>query len=161
MLREMIHIVHGAIIWNIFRLRFQVDEKKVVLVLVNDNEKLDYYALVHLKHYMERKYAKEAILLFDDRIVYKKAKKIKLEVPVRFCRWERKTIKWLYDYYSFYCFSDKIVFTYTDCPKDNGLGKLLRETQVQEEEAVCLGLYRLRTVPKENSSARLGMYHHL
>ncbi|MCI8949850.1 MAG: hypothetical protein HFG49_07365 [Lachnospiraceae bacterium] len=143
----MIHILHGAIIWDIFRLRFQIDKNKVVLVLVNDNEKLDHYALVHLKHYMERKYAKEAIVLFDDRSVYQRAVRINQSVPVRFCRWDKKKIKWLYDYYSFYNFSDKIVFTYTDCPKDNRLGKLLRETQVQEEEAVCLGLYRLRMVP--------------
>ncbi|NBH20534.1 hypothetical protein D3Z55_24965 [Clostridiaceae bacterium] len=53
----------------------------------------------------------------------------------------------MYDYYSFHKFSDKVVFTYTDLPGDNQLGRALRETKVNEEDAVCLGLYHLRRVP--------------
>ena len=43
-------------------------------------------------------------------------------------------------------FFDNIVFTYAFRPQDNLLGKVLKETQVNEEDAVCLGLYHLRAV---------------
>lgn len=147
MLREIIMVFYGALIWKIFQMRFRVNEKKVVLVLVNNRKALDYYALVYLEDFMDRKYAKEAILLFSDKKVYSQFCKLKLNIPVRLCCWTENKIKKLYKYYSFYKFSDKIVFTYIDSPKENQLGKLLRETQVDEEEAACLGLYRLRAVP--------------
>ncbi len=148
MLRELLPILYGAFIWKGFCIRIRMDERKVVLVLVNDRKRLDAYALAHLKDFMDRKYAKEAVILFHDKSVYKQIKRMHLKLPVRLCRWSEKKIRTLYDYYSFYKFSDRIVFTYTDRPIDNKLGKVLRETQVGEEEAVCLGLYRLRRVPE-------------
>lgn len=153
MLREISSVFHGMIIWKIFQMRFRVNEKKVVLVLTNDRKALDYYALVHLKNFMNRKYAKEAVILFSDQRTYVLLKRWKDNVPVRFVCWPERKIESLYRYYSFYRFSDKIVFTYTDTPKDNQLGKLLRETQIKEEEAVCLGLYRLRRVPEMENGA--------
>ena len=50
--------------------------------------------------------------------------------------------------------STYIVFTYTTSPKDNQLGRVLKETQVNEEEAVCLGLYQLRKVPEIKETKR-------
>ena len=47
------------------RLKYARDYKKVVLVPVNEIRDLDYYALAHLEDYMERKYAKEAIVLYE------------------------------------------------------------------------------------------------
>lgn len=147
MIKEILAILHGAFIWEIFCMRFCINEQKVILVLVNDRERLDHYALAHLEDFMHRKYAKQAIILFHDKTVYRQIKRMHLKVSVRLCCWPEKKMKMLYDYYSFYKFSDKIVFTYTDKPKDNQLGKVLRETRIREEEAVCLGLYRLRRVP--------------
>lgn len=148
MFKEVISVFHGALIWKIFQMRFQIDEKKVVLVLVNNRKGLDYYALVHLEDFMNRKYAKEAIVVFSDKEVCTRLKELKLNVSIRLSYWKEDKIKKLYRYYSFYKFSDKIVFTYTDNPKENQLGKVLRETSIGEEEAVCLGLYRLRRVPE-------------
>ena len=131
-------------------MRYHVNEKKAVLVLVNDNRRLDAYALAHLEHFMNRKYVGEAVILFSGEDVCRliqKARKRYIMAPVRLCRWPRERIERLYRYYSFYKFSDKIVFTYTDRPKENRLGRVLRETQITEEEAVCLGLYRLRSIP--------------
>lgn len=91
---------------------------------------MDYYALAHLEDFMERKYAKEAVILFSDKSVYRQIKGMHLEMSARLCRWPEEKIKTLYDYYSFYKFSDKIVFTYTDKSKDNKLGRVLRETPI-------------------------------
>ena len=54
----------------------------------------------------------------------------------------------LYDYYSFMKFFDNIVFTYVDKPEDNLLGTYLEKTDVNEEDAACLALFHLRSVPK-------------
>lgn len=114
---------------------------------MGDNQKLDEYALIHLKDFMDRKYAKGAVLFLKDKRDYGRFKRVKLPEGVKFCLYPVRKIQILYDYYSFHRFSDKILFTYTDSPKENELGRLLRETEIDEEEAVCLGLYRLRSVP--------------
>lgn len=151
MYKKILRMLHSALIWKMMCLRFRIDYKKVVVVLVNENKKLDYYAMAHLKDYMQRKFAEEALVLFNDKKVYKMVKGMKLDVHAKLYRYPMKRIKRLYEYYSFYKFFDNIVFTYTTQPKDNQLGKALKETQVNEEDAVCLGLYRLRTVPALDS----------
>lgn len=147
MLREILRVFHGVLIWKVFCMRFRIAQQTVVLVLVHEQECLDHYALVHLEDYMKRKYAKQAVILFYDKKTYGQIKRMHWKMTVRVCRWPEERIEKLYDYYSFYKFSDRIVFTYTDMPEDNQLGKILRETDIGEEEAVCLGLYRLRRVP--------------
>ena len=154
MLKELVPVLHGALVWKLFCVRFRINEQKVFLVLVNDRKRLDYYALAHLEDFMDRKYAREAVILFSDKSVSRQVKGMHLKAPARLCLWPEETIKALYDYYSFYKFSDKIVFTYTDRPKDNKLGRVLRETPIGEEEAVCLGLYRLRRVPELKRQAK-------
>ncbi len=147
MLKEIIAVFQGALLWTIFQMRFRINEKKVVLGLVNHRKRLDDYALAHLEAFMKRKYTKEAVIVFSDKEVCSQIRRLKLSIPIRRCYWTEDKIKKLYRYYSFYKFSDKIVFTYTDYPEENQLGRLLRETSIGEEEAVCLGLYRLRRVP--------------
>ncbi len=156
MFREMARMLHGAFLWAMLRFQCRIDYKKVVLVLVNDNRKLDYYALAHLGDYMDRKYADGAVVLFYDNKTCRLARKALAEYgsggkKVRLCRCAKKTIETVYDYYSFHKFFDNIAFTYVSRPKDNLLGRVLKETQVNEEDAVCLGLYHLRTVPARAS----------
>lgn len=146
MVREMMGVLRGAVIWEMMRLRYGIDEKSVVLILTGDNRELDRYALQHLQDYMERKFADKAVVVCQDEEAYGQVGRMVLPENVRLCKWNGKRVERLYGYYSFYRFSDRVVFTHTDSPKDNMLGRLLRETAVREEEAVCLGLYRLRKV---------------
>lgn len=148
MFNEIIPILYGTLIWQMWRLRFSLNQGKIVLVLVNENKKLDYYALAHLNDFIDRKCANEVILIFKDKTTYKLIKKMKFSFSVKVHQCSKCEIEKIYRYYSFYNFSDKIVFTYTTYPKDNLLGKVLKETSINEEEAACLGLYHLRTIPK-------------
>lgn len=150
MFKETIRILYGSFIWNILRLRLRINSKKVVIILVGENRKLDYYAMLHLKDYMERKCVDHTIILLDDKKIYKMVKKVASAVDLKIYCYSKDKIKKLYNYYSFHKFSERVVFTYTDQPKDNQLGRVLRETTINEEEAVCLGLYHLRTVPAIN-----------
>ena len=47
MLKELVPVLHGALVWKLFCVRFRINEQKVILVLVNDRKRLDYYALAH------------------------------------------------------------------------------------------------------------------
>lgn len=157
MFRETVQMVYGALSWKVMRIKFRVNYKKVILVLVNENKELDYYAMIHLKDYMQRKYANEALILYADKTVYHMIRNIKTGVNKKVYQYPEKKIRRIYRYYSFFKFFDNIVFTYTSSPKDNQLGKILKETQVNEEEAVCLGLYQLRTVPEiKETNRRVG-----
>ncbi len=147
MFKETLCILHGAFQWEILKLRLGINHRKVVVILVNDNKRLDYYAMVHIGDYMRRKYAKKAVVLLDDKKTFKMAGSVNKIPNVKIYRYPKKSIELLYGYYSFYKFSDEIVFTYTDTPRDNRLGKVLEETGINEEDAICLGLYHLRRVP--------------
>lgn len=146
MIKESAEIFYGAAIWKIWQLRFRINSKTVVLVLVNENKSLDRYALIHLKKFANRKYARKAVLIVNSKTIDTQMKKMKFPFSAKMYFCPKNEIEWVYRYYSFYKFSDKLVFTFISCPKDNQLGRLLKETEVNEEEAVCLGLYRLRKV---------------
>lgn len=147
MVGEMISVLRGAAVWGLLQLRFHIDEKTVVLILTGDDRELDRYALIHLQDYMDRKYAEKAIIIYQDEEAHGQIELAELPGGAQTCGWSKRRVQILYGFYCFYLFSDKIVFTYMDRPADNLLGRLLRETVVGEEEAVCLGLYRLRKVP--------------
>lgn len=150
------HILRGAVEWQLLRARFRIRGQEAVVVLAHDNRRLDYYALYYLKDFMDRKYVGRAVILADEEAACKMACKMKKEglLPdsARICLYPEERIRRLYQYYSFYKFSDKIVFTYTDSPGDNQLGKALRETAVDERDAVCLGFYHLRGIPEREGA---------
>ena len=71
MFKEVIRILYGSFIWNILRLRLRINSKKVVIILVGENRKLDYYAMLHLKDYMKRKCVNQALILLDEKNIYR------------------------------------------------------------------------------------------
>lgn len=158
MIKKIIYVLQGFFIWDVLRLRLRIQNKKVVIILVNENKKLDYYAIMHLEDFVKRKCADEALILVDERRSYKMVRAVNPPIPVKIYWYPKDKIERLYEYYSFYKFSDRVVFTYTDNPKDNQLGRVLRETEIDEEDAVCLGLYHLRTIPKKDKVRRKRNY---
>ncbi len=147
MFKQIWHILHGYVYWTMMRIRYRLGYDKVLLVLAHQNEKLDYYALAHLDDFMRRKYAKKAVVLYTDPVIRDMVQTMQLAENVKWIRRSRKRVELLYDFFSFDKFYDNIVFTYIDRPKDNILDRVLEETAVNEEDIVCLGFYRLRTVP--------------
>lgn len=132
--------------WIRFRMKYRVGYDKVVIALSGENRKLDYYTMVYLENYVKRKFASGAVILFNDRETKKMIDSFVFSFPVEIVFCPPDKMKRLYDYYSFEKFFDNIVFTYVSKPKDNLLGRLLKETEVNEQDAVCLGLYHLRKV---------------
>lgn len=144
----LIKHISGRLLWHKLKILNQISYNKVVVCLSNDNKELDKQVMKYLPDYMARKYVNKAIV-FSNQTIDAVTKEKDRELGV-----EHKTISAiemakLYDYYCFYKFFDNIVFTYTDSPKDNLLGRFLRETDITEEDAACLALYHLRTIPNK------------
>lgn len=139
-------ILRESFQWIRLCLIYKINYKKVVLVLTNENKILDYYAIAYLEYFVKRKYAEEAIILFHDEESRKMINGFVFSFKVKAVYYPLKKIRELYDYYSFEKFYDNIVFTYTTIPKYNLLGRVLEETSVNEQDAVCLALYHLRRV---------------
>lgn len=143
-------ILAESLRWIGLRMKYRIDYSRVVLVLSGESKKLDYFALAYLERYVKRKYASEAVVLYNDAETKEMLDAFDFSFPVKAVFYPVKKMEKLYSYYSFEKFFDNIVFTYITEPKDNLLGRVLRETDVNEQDAVCLGLYRLRTVPELN-----------
>lgn len=147
MLKQILHITYGYFVWLKYKLRFRMNEHKVLLVLTGDNKKIDYYALLHLGDYVKRKIADMALILVMDKEMLKLAKSMDFPFTAEVLQVKEKEILSFYDYFCFEEYMDNVVFTYTGRPKENLLWKLLEKTDIHEEEAVCLGYYCLRHVP--------------
>lgn len=138
----------GWLFWKYLKIKFGINYKKVVIVLSGENEEVDRQAIAYLQNFMERKHANSAIVFCKGQAKEETEQMIGKSRPVSV---EVLTDEEMAKLYSFYCFTkffDNIVFTNTNTPKDNMLGRYLKETKVNEEDAVCLALYHLRCIPQ-------------
>lgn len=141
-------ILSEYLYWNFLRLRFGINYHKVVLVLSEENKEVDRQAIIHLKHFMDRKRAKSAIVFCKEQSKKQIESMLTEDVSALVKPITNKEMSMLYSLYCFIKFFDNIVFTNTDTPEENKLGRYIRETDVNEEDAVCLALYHLRHVPQ-------------
>jgi len=140
----------GWLYWQQLRIKLKINYQKVVVVLTDDNRELDKEIMIHLKDFMDRKYADQAIILCkENRKIQFSPHEAEKWIDVHPIASERMEL--LYAFYSFMKFFDNIVFTYTEKPEDNLLGRYLVETSVNEEDAACLALYHLRCVPSRRA----------
>ncbi len=140
-------ILKGWCYWHWLRITHHVNYNKAIIVLSDENHELDKQVIRHLPDYMKRKSAKSAIIFCKVGGMNYWMKKAERMPHVVIEELPEEKISLLYSYYCFVKFFDNIVFTHTDTPADNLLGKYLRETDVDEEDAACLALYHLRHVP--------------
>lgn len=148
MIKRTIALLYGLIIWKFICIKYRINHDSVVLFLTDENEKIDYYALAHLESYMDLKKANKALVFYKSETTLSNVKKNNFEKNVKFVKYNVRNIEMMYTTFCFYKYFENVVFTYLDTPKDNLILKLLNETEVNEEEIVCLGLYVLRRVPK-------------
>ncbi len=148
MVREMVRVTYARLVWRKYKRRFGLDGRTVTLVLAGESRKVDYYALAHLEDYVKRKVASRAVVLASDAKALRQARKRRFPFPVDVRRVAWKEILLLHEYYCFEEYFDNIAFTFIRRPEANMLWKLLRETDVDEEEVACLGCYCLRRMPE-------------
>ena len=132
-------------LWKEFQIKY-ILKKDVVLMLANDNLEFDRSAVTYLKIYMKRNMKENAHIFYFSERTEELLTSIADDVKIAVHKINEEDLKSLYDLYSFYKFYDYIFFTYTNYPQDNLLGRVLKETDISEREAVCLALYNFREV---------------
>lgn len=147
-MKRILHILHGWLFWRLFCIVNNVSFKCVVLVLNNENQQLDKYAVEYLDIFLNRRAAKKAFIIWSDDRTKVWLDKVKLSPEKKLIHMPFKKLKLLYDFYCFDKFFDNIVFTFISKPQENLLGRILNETDINEKDAVCLALYHLRYVPE-------------
>lgn len=146
--RRLFHIVCGYFYWLILKIRYLINYKKVVLFLTDENSKLDITALEYVQFYLKRKNAKSVIVFYvNDKTYNFINNNLELKSVCQCEKLSYSRMRFLYDVYSFYNFFENAVFTYTMIPKENLLGRILEETDINEIDAVCLALFHLREIP--------------
>ena len=143
------NILNGWLFWQKLKAKYKINYNKVLIVLSDDNQELDKQVLLHLPEFVRRKHVESAVVLCHKECMEKwKAILNNYDSSELFVMDSDEMYK-LYSYYCFIKFFDNIVFTYTDIPIDNYLGRYLRETEITPEDAACLALYHLRYVPSK------------
>lgn len=142
-------IIKGYIVWLQFRVKEHLDDKKFVLILTEENEKVDQYALKYLDYVMERKYAKEALIIVSNRESAKRVSRYPYKHQIKIKIMPFQKIKLFYRWYCLDGRRKNVVFTFVKTNKDNLLECFINETDINEEDVVCLALYNLRKIPKK------------
>ena len=132
------------------KIQYRINGSKIVLVLSGENELVDFYALKYLDRAIERKQAREALILTYTEQSFQMLKDYRAYTyPITIKRIKKTKIDRIYRWYRMVKFSPNIFFTFTDKTKDNLLGKFIRETDINEKDVVCLAIYNFRMVPEE------------
>lgn len=149
MLKQSLMIIKGYIIWLQFRVKEHLDDKKFVLIVTEENEKVDQYALKYLDYVMERKYAKEALIVVSNPESAKKVSRYHYKHQIKIKIMPFQKIKLFYRWYCLDGRRKNVVFTFVKTNKDNLLERFINETDINEEDVICLALYNLRKIPKK------------
>ena len=142
------HILGGWLFWQRVRMKYAINYSKALIVLSDENYELDKQVILHLSDFANRKHVDCTVVLCTESRLSEWSQYLPKDHKVQIHTMLKADMDKLYGYYCFMKFFDNIVFTYTDKPIDNLLGKYLRETDVNEEDAACLALYHLRTIPE-------------
>ena len=147
MIKEIKNIFLEYLNWLLFRIKYDINYDKIVVILTGENEKVDASALDYIEYYASRKSVNNAIIFISNPNVYNSINVNNYNIKVKTYLIDSEKIRKLYHLYCFYKYYDNIVFTYTSIPSDNLLNKVLEETNINERDIVCLALYHLRKIP--------------
>lgn len=151
MIKESLEVILGHFLWLAIKWRYCMDYSKIALVLTGENETVDEYALSYLDHVIERKCAKEALVIVSDRKAVKRPLIRRCRYPVRTKVISDRKIKLIFKWHCLDKFYKNLIFTYVRTNQDNLLERFLNETEINEEDAVCLALYNLREIPEQKA----------
>ena len=151
---RILRMIYAWFCWNIFKIIHAITYKTVVVVLTGEDVMIDYYCIQHLNDFAKRKYARKKIVIYFETVEDKRYKNciqsLKKSPETKVIKLSYKWGELFYDFYSFHKFFDNIIFTYTSRPEENLLFRVLKETNVNEEDAACLALYHLRYIPQRS-----------
>lgn len=150
MLKQAKQAIAGQLIWNKLKRQEHLDYSKVVLVLTGENEQVDLYALMYLDQLIDRKSADMALIISDKQTCIDMVPQFHYQHKVQTKLMPENQIILLQKRFCLDKFFINLFFTYVRTPKDNLIERFLTETDINEEDVVCLCLYNFRKIPTRN-----------
>lgn len=150
MLNVGMKLIIGKLTWKYLCIRYNISDTTVVLFLAGENHKIDEYALKYLNLVMERKGCTKAIIFVEneEQLCFAN-ERLDATTKADVRKITDKRIMAIYRLYRIVRFNKNLFFTFTDRTKDNLLGKFMRETEINEKDAVCLAIFNFRKVVEE------------
>lgn len=144
MVRDIIKLLFIKMEWDIFKLSKHISNEDGILVLSGENTKIDEISIARFKEYLEKKYLSKGVVLAS-RLEQSRIDPIKKNIAphIRIIYLSPNKLKHFYELHCVKPFAAHIAFTFINTPKDNKLGKYLEKSELDENDLVCLALFRL------------------
>lgn len=145
-LEQIWEAVKGKCLWSLVKIKGRVDQDTVVIFLLEEDDELNYYALLHLPDYVKRKLCDKAVIVSRPELFYDIG--CNIDLAITHLTMKEKKIEYILKYYCLVKFYDKVVFVSLNRPESNHGNMIVGKHGVTKEDIICLGLYCLRKVPK-------------
>lgn len=141
---DIIKILFMKMEWDVFRILNHISDEEGILVLSGENAKIDEISVARFGEYLKKKYLSKGVILVNrfERNMINHIKK-NTALHIRIISLSPIRLKHFYKLHCVKPFVGNIAFTYINTPKDNKLGKYLEKSELDENELVCLALFRL------------------
>lgn len=150
MLNIWLKLLKGNLIWRYLCLKNHISSTTAILFLTGENSQIDEYALKYLDCVMDRKRCDEAVIFVEAEDIFQFANlHLHTNKVVKIKKISPDYVTAIYNWYRVVRFNKNMFFTYTDRTKDNLLGRFMRETDINEKDAVCLAIYNFRSIMEE------------
>lgn len=130
--------------WDIFKLSKHISNEDGILVLSGENTKIDEISIARFNEYLDKKYLSKGVVLVSRREQSRIAPiKKNIASHIQIIYLPPNKLKRFYELHCVKPFAAHIAFTFIHTPKDNMLGKYLEKSELDENDLVCLALFRL------------------
>ena len=141
MLRESLYMaLRGRREWIRIERQHNIGEGTLVLLLPDESEKLNYYAMMHLNSYRMRKYMDKAVVLTNQTYVWNRGEEEPIQ-QVEIVLLEDWQCKALLQYYQLQCFFAYFVVVSMSQPDGNTVHNMLKSGKLTEEEILLGSIY--------------------
>lgn len=138
---------HGKRVWNRIKKKYQFDDSTQLVIMPEDDEELNGIAFHYMPYMMKKRGAKNAIVV-RPKGREEEAQATNDSYDARYLYLRQGEIEDLLHYYELYVFTGNISIISLAKPEGNDLHKLIGKNGINEADAVCLGMYALREIPK-------------
>lgn len=147
---KIIRILLADLYWIFICIKENIDKRDVVLVLMGENKKVDELSLEYLDLFRKRRHARKAVVFVAQSETEKWKNKSGASESIKIRGIKKKYILLLYERYCMNKFFKNLVFTSVNTTKENMIDRYLKESNITEEDVVCLAFYNFRGIPQRN-----------
>ena len=143
----------GEKIWDKISKR---NDTELYVIMPEEDDEYNYFALLYLDEYMSRKKAETATIICSDHMIKRIVPAFTKNSRVYSIYFTNFKMKCLIKYYALYEFSSKVTIISLKKPYDTYGENLLGFKGVTKETLLCFDIYRFNEIPKVNRPAYRG-----